>query len=85
MVWSWPDSLLSMLFQGCDSVVEYSLDPWVWDLVQVLLDLLVREAFIHPTQEVGNHIVFTFLVLQGEVVASKMSYPSLPCSIQIGR
>ena len=55
------------------------------DLVQVLLNFLLREAFIHPTQEVGNRIVFIFLVLQGEVVASEASYPSLPCSIQIGR
>ena len=46
MVWSWSDSLLSTLFYGCDSIVEYSLDPWVGDLVQVLLDLLIREAFI---------------------------------------
>ena len=85
MVWSWPDSLLSTFFYGRDSFVKYSLDPWMWDLVQVLLNLLVRETFIHPTQEVGNRIVFTFLVLQGEVVASETSYPSLPCSIQIGR
>ena len=84
-VWSWPDSLLSMLFNGCDSIVEYSLDPWISDLVQVLLNFLLREAFIHLTEEVGNRIVFTFLVLQGEVVASEASYPSLPCSIQIGR
>ena len=84
-IWSWPDSLLSTLFNGCDSVVEYSLDPWIWDLVQILLNFLFREAFIHLTQEVGNRIVFTFLVLQGEVVASEASYPSLPCSIQIGR
>ena len=79
------DSLLSMLFPGCDSVVEYSLDPWVWYLVQVLLNLLVRESLIHPTQEVGHRVVLTFLVLQAEVVASEMSYPLLPCSIQIGR
>ena len=74
-----------MLFKGCDSVVEYRLDPWVWDLVQVLLDFLLREVFIHPTQEVGNRVVLTLLVLQGEVVASETSYPSLPCSIQIDR
>ena len=85
MVWSQPDSLLGMLFYGRDSVVEYCLDPWVWDLVQVLLNLLIRESLIHPTQEVDNRIVLTFLVLQGEVVASETSYPSLPCSIQIGR
>ena len=79
------DSLLSMLFDGRDSIVEYSLDPWVWDLVQVLLNLLFREAFIHLTQKVSNRVVFTFLVLQGEIVASEVSYPSLPCSIQISR
>ena len=84
-IWSRPDSLLGMLFNGRDGVVEYSLDPRMRDLVQVLLNLLLREAFIHPTQEVGNHIVFTFLVLQGEVVAHEASHPSLPCSIQIGR
>ena len=84
-IWSQPDSLLSMLFNRCDGVVEYSLDPWMRDLVQILLNFVLREAFIHPTQEVGNRIVFTFLVLQGEVVASKVSYPSLPGSIQIGR
>ena len=83
--WSRPDSLLSTLFDGRDSVVEYSLDPWMRDLVQILLNLLFREAFAHPTEEVGNCIVFTFLVLQGEVVASETSYPSLPGSIQIGR
>ena len=84
-IWSRSDSLLSMPFKGCDSIVEYSLDPWMWDLVQLLLNFLLREAFIHPTQEVGDRIVFTLLVLQGEVVASKVSYPSLPSSIQIGR
>ena len=84
-IWSRSDSSLSTLFNGCDSIVEYSLDPWIWDLVQVLLNLLLREAFIHLTQKVSNCVVFTFLVLQGEVVASEASYPSLPCSIQIGR
>ena len=84
-VWSRPDSLLSTLFNGHDSVVEYSLDPRIWDLVQILLNFLLRKAFIHPTEEVGNRIVFTLLVLQGEVVASEASYPLLSCSIQIGR
>ena len=84
-IWSQSDSLLSTLFNGCDSIVEYSLDPLVWDLVQVLLNFLLREVFIHPTQKVSNRVVLTFLVLQGEVVASETSYPSLPCSIQIGR
>ena len=74
-----------MLFNGHDSVVKYSLDPWIRDLVQVLLNFLLREAFVHPTQKVGNSIVLTFLVLQAEVVASEVSYSSLPCSIQIGR
>ena len=64
-VWSRPDSLLSMLFDGHDSVIEYSLDPWIWDLVQILLNFVLREAFIHLTEEVGNCTVFTFLVLQG--------------------
>ena len=80
-----PESLLSMLFHGHDSVVEYSFDPWVRYLVQVLLNLFIRESLIHPTQEVSHRVVLTFLVLQGEVVASETSYPSLPCSIQIGR
>ena len=84
-IWSRSDSLLSTLFDGCDSVVEYSLDPWVRDLVQILLNFLLREEFIHPTQKVGNRVVLTLLVLQGEVVASETSYPLLPCSIQIGR
>ena len=84
-IWSQPDSLLGTLFNGRNSIAEYSLDPWIWDLVQVLLNFLLREAFIHLTQKVGNGIVFTFLVLQGKVVASEASYPSLPCSIQIGR
>ena len=84
-IWSQPDSLLSTLFDGCDSVVEYSLDPWMQDLVQLLLNFLLGEAFIHLTEEVSNRIVFTLLVLQGEVVASEASYPLLPCSIQIGR
>ena len=84
-IWSRSDSLLSALFDGCDSIVKYSPDPWIWDLVQVLLNFLLREAFIHPTEKVGNCVVLTFVVLQGEVVASEVSYPSLPCSIQIGR
>ena len=84
-IWSWSDSLLSMLFNRCDSIVEHHLDPWVQDLVQVLLNFLLREAFIHPTQKIGNRVVLTFLVLQREVVAIETSYPSLPCSIQIGR
>ena len=69
-IWSWSDSLLSALFDGCDSIVEYILDSWIWDLVQVLLNLLLREAFTHPAQKVSNSVVLTFLVLQGEVVAS---------------
>ena len=84
-IWSWPDSLLSTLFDGCDSIVEYSFDPWIWDLVQVFSNFLLGEAFVHPTQKVSHGVVFTFLVLQGEVVASEVSYPMLPCSIQIGR
>ena len=84
-IWSQPDSLLSTLFDGCDSIVEYSLDPWIWDLAQVLLNFLFGEALIHLAQKVGNSVVVTFLVLQGEVVASEVSYPTLPCSIQIGR
>ena len=79
------DSLLCMLFKGHDSIVEYSLDPRVWDLVQVLLNFLLREAFIHLTQKVGHSVVLTLLVLQGEVVASELNYPPLPSSIQIGR
>ena len=69
-IWSQPDSLLSMLFNGHDSIVEHHLDPWIWDLAQVLLNFLLREAFVHLAQKVGNHVVLTFLVLQGEVVAS---------------
>ena len=74
-----------MLFDGCDSIVEYSLDPWIQDLVQVLLNFLLGEAFIHLAQKVSNSVIFTFLVLQGEVIASQVSYLMLPCSIQIGR
>ena len=85
IIWSKPDSLLSMLFNGCDSVVEYSLDPGIWVFVQVLLSFLLREAFTHLAQKVGNSVVFIFLVLQGEIVASEVSYPLLPCSVQIGR
>ena len=74
-----------MLFEWRDSIVEYSLDPRVWNLVQVLLNFLLREVFVHLAQEVGHSVVLTLLVLQGEVVASKSSYPPLSCSIQIGR
>ena len=49
------------------------------------MNFLLREAFIHPTQKVGHCVIFTFLVLQGKVIASEASYPTLPCSIQIGR
>ena len=79
------DSLLGTLFKRGDSIVEYGLDPRVWNLVQVLLNFLLREAFIHPTQKVDRSVVLTLLVLQGEVVASESSYPLLPGSIQIGR
>ena len=84
-IWAQPDSLLSTLLDGRDSIVKYSFDPWVWDLVQVFLNFLLREVFIHLTQEVGYGVVLTFLVLQGEVVASKASYRTLSCSFQIGR
>ena len=84
-IWTWPDSLLGTLFDGHDSIVKYSLDPWIWDLVQVFSNFLLREAFVHPTQKVGHGVVFAFLVLQGEVVAGKANYPTLSCSIQIGR
>ena len=73
------------MFDKCDSIVKYSFDPWIRDLVQVFLDFLLREALVHPTQKVSHGVVFTFLVLQGEVVASEVSYPTLPCNIQIGR
>ena len=79
------DSLLSLLFERGDGIVMYSLDPRVWDLVQVLPNFLLREAFIHLAQKVSHRIVLTLLVLQGEVVASESGYPPLPCSIQIGR
>ena len=75
-IWSQSDPLLSTLFNGHDSIVECSLDSWIQNLVQVLLNFLLREAFVHPTQKVGNSVVLTFLVLQGEVVASEASYPS---------
>ena len=79
------DSLLGPLFEWGDGIVEYSLDPRVWDLLQVLLNFLLGEAFIHLAQKVGHRIVLTLLVLQGEVVASELGYPPLPRSIQIGR
>ena len=47
-VWYRSDSLLGSLFERSDSIVKYSLDPRVWNLVQVLLNFLLREAFIHP-------------------------------------
>ena len=56
-IWSRSDSLLCTLFNGCDSIVEYGLDPRVWDLVQVLLNFLLRETFIHSTQKVSNRVV----------------------------
>ena len=59
---NWSDSLLCMLFKGHDSIVKYSLDPRIRDLVQVLLNFLLREAFIHPTQKVGHSVVLTFLI-----------------------
>ena len=42
------DSLLGSLFERCYGIVKYGFDPRVWDLVQVLLNLLLREAVIHP-------------------------------------
>ena len=72
-----------MLLYGNDSIVENSLDPRVWDLIQIFLNLLLGEMFIHPTQKVSYSIVLAFLILQGEVVVSELSYPMLPCSIQI--
>ena len=68
-IWNGPNSLLHALFKRCDSIVEYSLDPRVWNLVQLLLNFLLMEAFIHLTQKVGHSVVLTLLVLQGEVVA----------------
>ena len=41
------DSLLGLLLEQGDGIVKYSLDPRVWYLVQVLLNFLLREAFIH--------------------------------------
>ena len=84
-VWNGSDSLLSLLFEWGDSTVEYSLDPRVWNLVQVLLNLLFKEAFIHPAQKFSHRVVLTLLVLQRDVVASESSFPPLPCGIQIGR
>ena len=40
---------------------------------------------MHLTQKVSHGVIFTFLVLQGKVIASEVSYPMLPCNIQIGR
>ena len=69
-IWNQSDSLLSTLFDGHDSIVKHRLDLWIWNLVQVLLNFLLREAFAHPAQKVSNRVVLTFLVFQGEVVAS---------------
>ena len=46
-VWNGSDSSLGPLFEWGDGIVEYSFDPRVWDLVQVLLNFLLGEAFIH--------------------------------------
>ena len=66
-IWNGLDSLFCTLFKWHDSIVEYGLDPRVWNLVQVLPNFLLREAFIHLAQEVGHSVVLTLLVLQGEL------------------
>ena len=33
IVWISPHSLLSPFIQGCNGIVQDSLDPWIWDLV----------------------------------------------------
>ena len=38
IIWIRPHSLFSPFIQGCDGIVQDNLAPWIWDLVQVVLD-----------------------------------------------
>ena len=84
IVWIRPHSLFSPFIQGCDGIVQDSLDPWICDLVQVVLDFAQGKVVIQTTQKVGHSVIFSLLVLEGKVITGQLGYPSLSGSIQIG-
>ena len=85
IIWIRPHSLFSPFTQGLDDIVQDSLDPWIWDLVQVVLDFAREKVVIQMTQKVGHSVIFTLLVLEGKAITGQLGYPSLSGGIQIGR
>ena len=77
--------MFSTILQRRNHIVENSFNPWIRDFVQIFLNFLLREVFVHPAQEVGYSIVFTLLIFEGKVVAGELSYPPLPSGIQVRR
>ena len=85
IIWIRPHSLFSPFIQGRDGVFQDSLDPWIWDLVQVVLDFAQWEVIIQTTQKVSHGVILALLVFEGKVITGQLGYPSLSGSIQIGR
>ena len=58
--WIRADSQFSPLLKRGDGVVQYSFDPRIGNLIQIILNLFLWEGFIQPTQKVGHRISFPF-------------------------
>ena len=61
--WIRPHSLLSPVYQGCNSIIKYSFNSKLCGPAQIILDFAFQEAVIHATQKISNIIIFTFLAL----------------------
>ena len=48
-IWVRSYSVLSPVRYGHDSIVKYSFDSWVGNLIQILLDFAFRETVIQAT------------------------------------
>ena len=62
IIWIRPHSLFSPFIQGHDGIVQDSLDPWIWNLVQVVLDFAQGKVVIQMTQKVGHGVILALLV-----------------------
>ena len=67
-----------------DSVVKDGFDPWLRDRSQALFHLRWGKAVFNLAEEVGNCIVFSLLIFEGEVVVSQLTHPTLTGCVQGG-
>ena len=61
--WIRVNSQFSPFLKRGNGIVQYSFDPRIGNLIQIILNLLLWETFIKPTQKVGHRIIFSLLIL----------------------